>query len=125
MLYINDLIEKCSKEGITITKMGLYIAGEKEGFIFKDEKGKYDLDKDKFISWLDKHKEKAPEGWLNIIELSEMLNKPVSSCYSFIKQNEIEVKRIGIRNVMYVERKAVEELIKNGGKKHKYRWEEN
>ena len=113
MIYINDLIEKCSKEGITITKMGLYIAGEKEGFIFKDEKGKYDLDKDKFIYWLDKHKEKAPEGWVNIVELSEMLNKPVSSCYNFIKQNEIEVKRIGIRNVMYVERKAVEELIKN------------
>lgn len=123
MIYMNDLMEKCSKEGISITRMGLYIAGKREGFIYK-ENDEYEFDKKKFLSWVEKVKEKVPQGWVNFVELSEIINKSVSNCYAFVKDKNIEVRRFGAKQVMYVERKAVEEAIRNNNGKHKYVWDD-
>lgn len=125
-MHINDVIKKCSDEGYPISRMGLYTAGKKEGFIIKCEnKKELDFDKNKFLQWLKKAKGKAPEGWVKIKDLPNIFGISLTQCYILSKDEESGAKTFGSgKGVIYVDPERIAKIIKKRKDKYKINWEE-
>lgn len=121
-----DILNKCKEEGYPIGKMGLYIAGKREGFISKNEGEKYyNFDKEKFFKWLDKAKTKAPEGWVTVKDLCSLFNISLPQAYILVKDEKSGAKNFGSgKGVTYVEPRRIEKIIKERERRHKINWEE-
>ena len=119
MIHISELMRKCEEEGIKITKMGLYVSGEKYGFIYEDEKNKTkEFDKEKFLKWIELAKEKAPENWLTVKQLSEKMNISISQAYILIKDENSGARTFGTNGVMYVDPSRIEKIIAKRGNRY-------
>ena len=123
-MHIVDVVNKCKERGYEITKMGLYKAGEKYGFISKgDNKHSLEFDKDKFLKWLDKATEEIPEGWLSVKQLSEKFGISVAQVYILIKDEDSGARAIGSgAGVLYADPKRIEAVIKKREDNHKEKW---
>ena len=127
-MYMKDVLSKCKERGYEITKMGLYIAGKKHGFILKNsEKHLLEFDKDKFLEWLEKAIEKVPSGWLTVKQISERFGISLSQAYILIKDENSGARAIGSgAGVIYADPKRIEQVIENRKNSHKEQWgEEN
>lgn len=125
-MYMNDVLRKCEEKGYKITKQGLYVAGEKYGFLTKpDGQHPWDFDQKKFLEWLDKATEEIPKGWVTLNEASKILNVSLPQMYILVKDKNSGVRYFGAgKGVMYVDPKRIEEVIKNRNSKHQYMWED-
>ena len=127
-MHIKDVINKCKERGYEITKMGLYTAGKKYGFISKaDNERSLEFDKDKFLEWLEKATEKVPLGWLTVKQISEHFGVSVSQAYILIKDENSGARAIGSgAGVIYADPKRIEQVIEKRKNSHKEQWgEEN
>lgn len=99
--------------------MGLYISGKKYGFIYENEKTKTkEFDKEKFLKWIELTKEKAPENWLTVKQLSEKMNISISQAYILIKDEDSGVRTFGTNGVMYVDPSRIEKIIAKRGNRY-------
>lgn len=123
-MHIVDVVNKCKERGYEITKMGLYKAGEKYGFISKvDNRHSLEFDKDKFLKWLDKATEEIPEGWLSVKQLSEELKISIAQVYILIKDKDSGARAIGSgTGVLYADPKRIKAVIKKREDNHKEKW---
>ena len=124
-MFVEDVLKKCEVEGHKITRNGLYRIGKKEGFITKKEGVKsLDFNKELFLKWIEKTKEKAPEGWITLKEVSEKFNVSLPQAYLLVKDKDCNIKKIGARGVMYVDPKTIERIIEKRKNRNKIKWEE-
>ena len=100
MHFIPAIMQRCKNEGIKITREGLYFTGQKNGFLVKDEKGKFQLDEESFEKWIEERKTGVPEGYLRVIELGAKYNVKLGTFYKLIKNNpNISIKKKGVTYV--------------------------
>jgi hypothetical protein len=127
-IRIVDALKKCEDENYPITRMGLYIAGQKNGFLTKQEGMRnFEFDKDKFLEWLKKAKEQIPEDYISVKQLSTDYGINMNYSYDMAKEllEKEKARYIGSgKGVLYVDRKAVEELIAENKQKSIINWEE-
>ena len=124
-MFVEDVLKKCEVEGHKITRSALYQIGKKEGFITKKEGVKsLDFNKELFLKWIEKTKEKAPEGWITLKEVSEKFNVSLPQAYLLVKDKDCNIKKIGVRGVMYVDPKTIERIIEKRKNRNKIKWEE-
>lgn len=125
-MYFKEILKKCEEENYPLTRMGLYEAGVREGFLFKVEGSRnYNFDKAKFLSWLNKVKEPIPEGWIPIKELPNKFNISLSQAYILSKDEDSGARNFGSgKGVTYVDPRRIEEIIKRREDKYKINWEE-
>lgn len=123
-MYVKDVINKCKERGYEITKMGLYTAGKKYGFISKaDNKRSLEFDKDKFLEWLDKATEEIPAGWLSVKQIAEKFEISIAQAYFLVKDENSGARTIGSGvGVIYVDPKRIEQIIKKRQDSHKENW---
>lgn len=124
MVYIMDLLKRCEDKGYKISRMGLYLAGKRVGFIFENEKGEKELDKDKFSEWLENIIKDVPEGYFSAKQIMQKYNVSQNEAYFILNDPDCVVIRVGGYGVMYGEKKSVESIIEKRSRKHKYDWEE-
>lgn len=123
-MYMNEVLKYCESHGRKITKMGIYYAGKKHGFIFKVEgRNQLVFDRDKFIEWFERGNETPPEGYISVSEMREKYNIPVTRSYEFIKDPRLNVKRIGSKRIYYVDESKLGEVIADYNDKRHYNWE--
>lgn len=122
MVYINDLLKRCEERGYKISRYGLYLAGYRLGFIYKDEAEEKHLNKEKFEAWLDTIMKEAPEGYLSAKMIVSKYGVSLCEAYSVLNDEECNVVRVGGYGVMYGEPKSVEKVVRKRGKSHKYDW---
>lgn len=127
-IRIVDALKKCEDEGYPITRMGLYLAGQKNGFLVKKEGMRnFEFDKCKFLEWLRKAKEEIPENYISVKQLSTEYGINMSYSYNIAKEllSKEQARYIGSgKGVLYVYRKAVEELIAQNKQKSIINWED-
>ena len=125
-MFIEDVLKKCEDEGFKITRAGLYSTGKKLGFIKKIEGVKsLEFDKKLFLEWIEKKKEKAPEGWISLKQVSEKYNVSLAQAYLLAKDENCEILKIGPgRGVKYVKSERIEEIIQEHRNRNKIKWEE-
>lgn len=123
-MYVKDVINKCKERGYEITKMGLYTAGKKYGFISKaDNKHSLEFNKDKFLEWLDKATEEIPAGWLSVKQIAEKFEISITQAYLLVKDENSGARTIGSGvGVIYVDPKRIEQIIKKRQDSHKENW---
>lgn len=123
-MYMKDVINKCKERGYEITKMGLYTAGKKYGFIFKvNNERSLEFDKDKFLKWLDKATEEIPAGWLSVKQIAEKFGISIAQAYRLVKEDNSGARTIGSGvGVIYVDPKRIEQIIKKRQDSHKENW---
>lgn len=123
-MYVKDVIKKCKERGYEITKMGLYTAGKKYGFISKaDNKRSLEFNKDKFLEWLDKATEEIPAGWLSVKQIAEKFGISIAQAYLLVKDENSGARTIGSGvGVIYVDPKRIEQIIKKRQDSHKENW---
>lgn len=123
-MYIKDVINKCKERGYEITKMGLYTAGKKYGFISKvNNERSLEFDKDKFLEWLDKATEEIPAGWLSVKQIAEKFGISIAQAYILVKDENSGARTIGSGvGVIYVDPKRIEQIIKKRQDSHKEKW---
>lgn len=127
-MYMKDVVNKCKERGYEITKMGLYNAGKKYGFISKvNDKHSLEFDKDKFLEWLDKATEEIPAGWLSVKQIADKFGISIAQAYILVKDENSGARAIGSgAGVIYVDPKRIEQIIKKRENSHKEQWgEEN
>lgn len=109
MHFIPDMMKRCKSEGINITREGLYFTGQKNGFLIKDENGKFKLDEESFEKWIVERKIDVPEGYFKISELSVKLNIKLGKFYKIIRNNpNLILKKKG---VMYVKEDEFRKIV--------------
>lgn len=124
-MFVEDVLKKCEVEGHKITRSALYQIGKKEGFITKKEGVRsLDFNKELFLKWIEKTKEKAPKGWITLKEVSEKFNVSLPQAYLLVKDKDCNIKKIGVREVMYVDPKTIEKIIEKRKNRNKIKWEE-
>lgn len=123
---MKDVLNKCKEMGHPMTAMGIYIAGEKYGFLNKiDGKYHYDFDKDKFLEWLNNAIAEIPDGWVTLNEASKILNVSLPQMYILVKDENSGAKYFGAgKGVMYVDPTRIEAIIKERKAKHQYAWDD-
>ncbi len=123
-MHIKDVINKCKERGYEITKMGLYTAGKKYGFISKaDNERSLEFNKDKFLEWLDKATEEIPAGWLSVKQIAEKFGISIAQAYLLVKDENSGARTIGSGvGVIYVDPKRIEQIIKKRQDSHKENW---
>ena len=100
MHFIPTIMQRCKDEGIKITREGLYFTGQKNGFLIKNEDGKFQLDENRFEDWIKERKTDVPEGYKKIVELASIFNLSKGTCYLILKKNpDICLKKKGITYV--------------------------
>ena len=123
MIYINDVLKRCEEKGHKVTRMGLYVAGKREGFIV-EKNGEKELDIDKFNKWLEKAIQKVPEGYLSAKQIIEKYGVSQSEAYFILNDPDCESEKYGAYGVLYAKQERIESVITKRSKKHKYNWEE-
>ena len=121
MVFINDILKRCEEKGHPMTRMGIYIAGKKHGFLTKADNG-YDLNKEKFESWLDKAVEEIPSDYLSAKMIMKEYKVTQSESYFILNDPDCEIKKFGSSEVMYGKRESIEKVIAKRGCRHKYDW---
>lgn len=125
-IRIIDALEKCKQEGYPITRMGLYLAGQKYGFLIKQQGLRnFEFNKEKFLEWLKKAKEEIPENYISVKQLSTQYNINMTYSYDLAKEllKQEKAKYIGSgKGILYVDRKAVEEYIETSQKQFIIDW---
>ena len=113
-MKMKQVLLRCQEAGHPMTAMGVYTAGEKYGFIIKQE-GKRSLyfDRERFLAWLEKAKEEVPDGFITVLECAKRVNMSVGSIYLLIKDNKsIQTKNIGSgKGILYVNFNQLEKFI--------------
>lgn len=122
MIYINDVLRKCEEKGHPMTRMGIYTAGKREGFIIEKD-GEKELDVGKFNKWLEKAIEEIPEGYLSAKQIIENYGVSQSEAYFILNDPDSESKKFGSHGVLYAKQENIEIVITKRGNKHKYDWE--
>lgn len=127
MVYINDLAKRCKEKGYPMSNFGIYLAGKKNGFLYKNSDDEWELDKEKFSEWLEKCNEEIPEGYLSAKQIVEEFKISLASAYSVLNNSECETKKFGFRRLLCGERESIKRIIEQCGKcgkskKHKYDW---
>lgn len=127
-IRIVDALEKCKQEGYSITRMGLYLAGQKYGFLTRQEGLRnFEFNKEKFIEWLKKAKEEIPENYISVKQLSTEYDINMVYAYDLAKEllEQEKARYIGSgKGILYVDRKAVEEHIETSQKQSIINWED-
>lgn len=125
-MFLKEVLKKCEESGHPMTSMGLYEAGKKNGFLTRENSSQsWKFNKDKFLEWLEKATEKVPEGWVNLNELSKLLNISLAQCYLLIKDERSGARRIGAgKGVYYVEPERIKKIIYDNKNKRKINWGE-
>lgn len=109
MHFIPEIMKRCKDEGIEITREGLYFTGQKNGFLVKDENGKFQLNEELFEKWIIDRKTDVPEGYLLVSELSVKCGVKLGRFYKILKMNpNISIKKKG---VIYVEEDEFRKII--------------
>lgn len=123
-MQIKNILEKCAEHGHPMTRMGIYVAGKKYGFINKKEGSfYYDFDKDKFIEWLSAADKIIPEHYLKVKELSEKYKIDVGKVYRLIYKFKIKTQNYGIgKGHIYVNEIEFENAIKEYKSEHTIDW---
>ncbi|NLM00822.1 MAG: hypothetical protein GX220_05145 [Treponema sp.] len=123
-MHLKDVLSKCKELDYPITASALYVAGLKNGFLIRKEKGKsLEFNKEKFFEWLNKAKAKIPEGWVTVNQLHSILNISLSQAYILIKLPESNAKKIGAgKGVFYVDPERIKAIIKERENQHKEQW---
>lgn len=123
-MYIKEVIKYCEDHGKPYTRMGIYTAGKKYGFINKIEgKRALDFDQDKFLEWFENACEEIPEGYITVKQISDMYNISICKAYDIAKNEEIKNRLIGAgKGVLYVDKRDVEEFIKKYKNRRTYDW---
>ena len=94
-------------------------SGKKYGFIYENEKSKTkEFDKEKFLKWIELAKEKAPENWLTVKQLSEKMNISISQAYILIKDENSGARTFVTNGVMYVDPSRIEKIIAKRGNRY-------
>ena len=113
MHFIPELMKRCKDEGIKITREGLYHTGQLNGFLIKDDNGKFQLDKKRFESWITDRKSEVPKGYKRIVEISLDINLSKATCYSILKKHSLSyIKKKGI---IYAEEEKFREVVGKRG----------
>lgn len=100
MHFIPTIMRRCKDEGIKITREGLYFTGQKNGFLVKDENGKFQLNEESFEKWIEERKTNVPEGYLRVSELSVKCGVKLGRFYKIVKNNpDISIKKKGVTYV--------------------------
>ena len=121
MVFINDVLKRCEEKGHPMTRMGIYTAGKKHGFLTKADNG-YDLNKEKFEKWLDKAVEEIPSDYLSAKMIMKEYKVTQSESYFILNDPDCEIKKFGSSEVMYGKRESIERVIAKRGCRHKYDW---
>ena len=123
-VYINDVLKYCKEHGKPMTRMGIYTAGKKNGFVFKVEgKYQYVFDTDKFLEWFKSANEEVPEGYISVRELKDRYNISFNKAYQIAKSPLVNPRMIGAgKGVIYVDAGKAEELIERSRNNHTYDW---
>lgn len=111
-MKFQQVLERCKTKGIKITRMGLYNAGIKNGFIERDTDRNNIFHQKKFEKWLGKKLEKVPEGYCSFKECSQKLGIPLNTIYYLFKESDLKFIEIGTKKVKYVKIKEFREFIK-------------
>lgn len=122
-MKFKQVFERCEQNGIKITKHGLYLAGLKNGFIIRNpEKHNNTFVQKKFENWMKKKLEVVPEGFYSFAECSKKLNKPLNTIYYWVKEGNLEIKKVGTSEVKYVRFEDLEKYIeiRQHGSEEKY-----
>lgn len=122
MVYVTEVLERCKEKGYRITRMGLYIAGKREGFIVK-KNGEKELDVDKFNKWLERAIEEIPDGYLSAKQIIEKYGVSQVEAYFILNDPDCESEKFGAHRVLYAKQERIERVIAKRNKKHKYNWE--
>lgn len=123
MVYINDVLKRCEEKGHKMTRMGVYVAGRREGFIVENNGDKEFL-VDKFNDWISRVVEKPPEGYLSARQIADEFKVSLNAAYSALHDPNCRIVRVGCYRVIYGERKSIEEAIGRRGCSHRYNWGE-
>lgn len=127
-IRIVDALNKCKEENYPISRMGLYLAGQKYGFLTRQEGLRnFEFNKEKFIEWLKKAKEEVPEDYISVKDISTQYH--INMNYSYDLANELleqgKARYIGSgKGVLYVDRKAVEEYVDKRKAESIINWED-
>lgn len=125
MLSLKEALEICKQHEREITKSGLYYAGYKNNFISRNGTRLY-FNKQGFYDWL-LDKNKVPEGFYSIKEISELLDVSFSLAYTLSQNKSCETQIIETRGgaKIYVELKSIEKLVKEHRARYKKRGAKN
>lgn len=121
MIFVNDILKRCKEKGHKMSRMGIYVAGKRVGFIYKDENG-YQLDKEKFENWLEKAVEKIPDNYLSAKQIMKEYKVSQSEAYCILNDADSESEKFGSYGVLYAERNRIEKVIEKRSRKHTYNW---
>lgn len=121
-MKFQQVLERCQNKGLKISRMGLYDAGIKNGFIERDIDRNNIFHQEKFEKWLEKKLEKVPEGYCSFKECSQKLGIPLNTIYYLFKESNLEVINIGTKKVKYVKIEEFREFIRirKHGSEEKY-----
>lgn len=123
MVYIIDVLKRCEEKGHKMTRMGIYVAGKREGFIV-EKNGEKELDIDKFNKWLEKATKKVPEDYLSAKQIIEKYGVSQPEAYFILNDPDCKTEKFGSHEVLYAKQENIESVIKKRGNRHKYNWEE-
>lgn len=125
-MYMKDVVRKCHEKGYKVSRNYIYAAGLKYGFLKRvpGQRG-LELDQKKFLEWVDKALEEAPEGWVTLKELVKMKGISMNMAYEIVKDKAAGARRIGSgQGIIYVDPKTIDVAIKKYKNRHSYEWED-
>lgn len=120
-MKFKQVLERCQNKGLNISRMGLYEAGIKNGFIERNIDRNI-FHQEKFEKWLEKKLEKVPEGYCSFKECSKKLGIPLNTIYYLFKESDLKAIEIGIKKVKCVKIEEFREFIRirKHGSEEKY-----
>lgn len=124
-MYINDVLRYCREHGKPMSRVGIYDAGKKNGFIFKVEgQYQYVFDTEKFLKWFKSSFEEIPEGYISVKELKTKYGISMNRAYTIANNPKAMMRRIGSgKGIMYVNEREAEKLIAEYRNSRSYNWE--
>ena len=108
---MKQALNLCKKYNLNITRAGLIYAGNQKKFIKKDtDKFHYVVNKKSLLSFISLAIEKAPYGWITILEASEVTRFSIGKLYRMIKEKKIKCRVFGRNRYNYVLKEEIEIL---------------
>jgi len=97
----------CRNYGEPMSNTTLYMQGLKHGFARKSEDGfHWEFNRARLIQYLKEKMKKPPEGWISMLEASQISGLSINGTYDFINRTQLTLKSYGPRSLKYVEEKA-------------------
>jgi len=109
MVNYKEVLKKCEDKGVCCSRMTVYRAGIKEGFIVKSEEGNQ-LKNDIFEKWLDKIVSGIPDNCIFICNAVKSSKIPYSYFKYYFEKNNVSVMKY-YNGLMYVKKSDVDAVI--------------